>query len=31
VPRLLESWDHVHIAPDLQSIPRIVRARKPSL
>ncbi len=31
VARLLESWDDVHIAPDLQSIPRIARARKPRL
>jgi release factor glutamine methyltransferase len=34
VARLLESreqsWDDVHIAPDLQSIPRVARARKPS-
>jgi len=26
----LQSWKDVHIAPDLQSIPRIARARKPS-
>ena len=35
VARLLESWEQswkdVHIAPDLQSIPRVARARKPSL
>jgi release factor glutamine methyltransferase len=31
VAHLLEPWQDVHIAPDLQSIPRIVRARKPSL
>jgi len=35
VARLLESqeqsWEDIHIAPDLQSIPRVARARKPSL
>jgi release factor glutamine methyltransferase len=31
VAHFLEPWQDVHIAPDLQSIPRIVRARKPSL
>jgi release factor glutamine methyltransferase len=35
VARLLESqepsWEDLHIAPDLQSIPRVARARKPSL
>jgi release factor glutamine methyltransferase len=29
VARLLENWDDVHLAPDLQSIPRVARARKP--
>jgi len=28
--RLLSSWDDVHIIPDLQSIPRVVQARKRS-
>jgi release factor glutamine methyltransferase len=30
VQHLLESWDDVLLIPDLQSIPRIARARKPS-
>ena len=29
VERLLESWDQVRVLPDLQSIPRVVQARKP--
>ncbi len=29
VRSLLKSWDHVSIVPDLQGIPRVVRARKP--
>jgi release factor glutamine methyltransferase len=29
VKHLLNGWDQVRIAPDLQSIPRILRARKP--
>jgi release factor glutamine methyltransferase len=29
VQRLLTDWDEVRILPDLQSIPRVVRARKP--
>jgi hypothetical protein len=28
---LLSCWDGVHISPDLQSIPRVARARKPRL
>jgi len=31
VKRLLQGWDDVQIHPDLQSIPRVVQARKPSL
>jgi release factor glutamine methyltransferase len=27
--RLLRDWQNVHVTPDLQSIPRVVRARKP--
>jgi release factor glutamine methyltransferase len=30
VQQLLQSWDDVLLIPDLQSIPRIARARKPS-
>ncbi len=29
VKKLLEDWDDVRIIPDLQSIPRVVQARKP--
>jgi release factor glutamine methyltransferase len=29
VRQLLAGWDEVHIVPDLQSIPRVARARKP--
>jgi release factor glutamine methyltransferase len=29
VHQLLASWDEVRIIPDLQSIPRVVQARKP--
>jgi len=29
VQQLLESWDEIHILPDLQSIPRVAQARKP--
>jgi release factor glutamine methyltransferase len=29
--QLLSGWDDVHISPDLQSIPRVARARKPRL
>jgi release factor glutamine methyltransferase len=29
VEQLLESWDQVRLLPDLQSIPRVVQARKP--
>jgi len=29
VERLLDAWDDVRIIPDLQSIPRVVQARKP--
>jgi len=29
VRSLLGGWDDVQIVPDLQSIPRVVRARKP--
>jgi len=30
VRRLMDGWDEMKIAPDLQGIPRIVSARKPS-
>lgn len=30
VRKLLEGWDDVRITPDLQSIPRVARARKPA-
>jgi release factor glutamine methyltransferase len=30
VQHLLQNWSHVQLIPDLQSIPRIARARKPS-
>jgi methylase of polypeptide subunit release factors len=29
VRKLLEGWEEVAIKPDLQSIPRVVQARKP--
>ncbi len=31
VKKLLEDWDDVRIIPDLQSIPRVVQARKPKI
>jgi release factor glutamine methyltransferase len=31
VRRLLDGWEEVHIASDLQGIPRVARARKPRL